>query len=139
MLFRHCLHGLEHDVTMQPCVEAQNWWRTLRPRSYAGLSCHSGRYSAEHSAALNRQREHSARVLRMRRSMTTREEVLAVAERWRTKGGTAEQGAAAHGRMETAGSGGAAGKAGARGGGSRGLGRQFASRRAPAATAVRVS
>ena len=75
----------------------------------------------------------------MRRSMTTREEVLAVAERWRTKGGTAEQGAAAHGRMETAGSGGAAGKAGARGGGSRRLGRQFASRHALAAFAVRGS
>ena len=103
------------------------------------LSCHCGRYSAEHSAAPHRQREHSARVLCMCRSMTTREEVLAVAERWRTKGGTAEQSAAAHGHMETAGSGGAAGKAGARDGGSHGLGRQFASRHALAAFAVHVS
>lgn len=77
----------------------------------------------------------------MRRSMTTREEVLAVAERWRTKGGTAEQRAAAHGHMETAGGGGAsgaAGKAGGQGGRSHAGGRQFASRHALTAFAVHV-
>ena len=81
------------------------------------------------------------KMLRMRRSMTTREEVLAVAERWRTKGGTAEQGTAAHEHMDTGGVGGASGssgKAGARGGGSRGGGHQFASRRALAAYAEHV-
>ena len=69
----------------------------------------------------------------MRRSMTTREEVLAVAERWRTKGGTAELSAAAHRHMEAAGSGGVTGSGGSAGG--RGVtlrrqGHQFASRRA---------
>ena len=71
----------------------------------------------------------------MRRSMTTREEVLAVAERWRTKGSTAEQSAAAHGHLETAGGCRGVGKAGGRGGALRGGRRQFASRRALAAFA----
>lgn len=75
----------------------------------------------------------------MRRSMTTREEVLAVAERWRTKGGTAEQSAVAHGHKETARGAGASGTAGGRGGGSRTGGRQFASRRTLAAFAEHCS
>ena len=56
-----------------------------------------------------------------------------MAERWRTKGGTAEHGAAAQGHVETAGSSGTSdgrGKDGGRGARLRGGGRQFASRRA---------
>lgn len=67
------------------------------------------------------------------RSMTTREEVLAVGERWRTKGRTAEPGAAesaAAGRgaaLHEPGGGGKAGSVGARGQSVR-IGGHFASR-----------